>query len=60
VQSLLLKSLACFLVLTVLNSGCARNIVLHPVTDEDIRMDGDWVCMSQDYVKEVMKVRLGQ
>lgn len=45
-------------------SGCAHTIVLHPVTDQDIRMlqDGNkqWVCMSPEYVQQVMKARLGK
>lgn len=46
--------LSCLTALT----GCAKKIVLHPVDGSDIRMDGDWVCMSQEYVQEVMKARL--
>ena len=56
----MLKLLVTLLVFSAVSIGCARNIVLHPVTDEDIRMDGDWVCMSQGYVQEVMKARLGE
>jgi hypothetical protein len=42
-------------------TGC-KSIVLHPVDDQDIKI-GDWckpgwVCMSQEYVKQVMKVKL--
>ena len=59
----LLTLLACLTVLTVFN-GCAHKITLHPVTDQDIRIlqDGskEWVCMSPDYVKEVMRARLGK
>lgn len=39
-------------------SSCARQIVLHPMTDADIRMDGKWVCMTPEYVQEVMRARL--
>lgn len=50
--------LSCLTVLT----GCAKTIKLHPVTEEDIHIlkDGskEWVCMSPDYVKEVMRARL--
>jgi len=53
----LLILLACSMILT----GC-KSIVLHPVDDQDIKI-GDWckpgwVCMSQEYVKQVMKVKL--
>lgn len=34
--------------------------MLHPLTDKDIKMEGEWVCMSQGYVKDVMKARLGK
>ncbi len=50
--------LSCLIVFIV--SGCARKIVLHPVTDADIRMDGNWVCMTPEYIQEVMKARLGK
>lgn len=44
--------------------GCAQNIILHPVTDADIRMekvaDKDWICMTPDYIQQVMKARLGK
>lgn len=42
----------------VIGSGCARTIVMHPVTDKDIKMQDGFVCMSPEYVKEVMKVRI--
>lgn len=32
--------------------------MLHPVTDQDIRQDGKWICMTDEYVREVMKARL--
>jgi hypothetical protein len=31
---------------------------MHPVTDKDIKMVDGYVCMSPEYVKEVMKVKL--
>lgn len=43
--------------LTIL-SGCARTILMHPVTDKDIKMQDGFVCMSPEYVQEVMKVRI--
>lgn len=56
-----LAILPAFLTASIALSGCAT-IKLHPVTDEDIRIlkDGEkeWVCMSPEYVKEVMKARL--
>lgn len=54
------KLLAMLLLFSTVSIGCAKTIVLHPVDETDIRMDGDWICMSQDYVKEVMKARLGE
>jgi len=44
----------------ILSTGCASKIVLHPVTDEDIKMVDGWVCMTPDYIQEVMKARLGE
>lgn len=41
-------------------SSCARQIVLHPMTDADIRQDGKWICMTPEYIQEVMKARLGK
>jgi len=38
-------------------TGCST-IVLHPVTDKDIKMVDGYVCMSPEYVQEVMKARL--
>jgi len=53
-----LKALLVSLTVLTACSGCAKNIVLHPVTDKDIRTDGEWVCMKPDYIQEVMKARL--
>jgi len=39
-------------------SSCARTVTLHPVDETDIRMDGQWVCMTPEYIQEVMKARL--
>lgn len=55
------KTLLLLLGFSILLIGCST-VRLHPVTDQDIKM-GDWckqgwVCMSQDYVKYVMKVRI--
>jgi hypothetical protein len=41
-------------------NGCARKIVLHPLTDKDIKQDGNWICMTPEYVQEVMRARLGK
>ena len=49
-----------FLIVSIVSNGCAKNIVLHPLTDKDIRMDGNWVCMSPEYIENVMKARLGK
>ena len=58
-QKMLPLLLLCLIGLT----GC-NTITLHPVTDQDIKI-GDWckpgwVCMSQAYVQEVMKAKLGK
>ena len=59
-QKPLLILLLCSIALIV--SSCAR-IVLHPVTDQDIKIGGwcqpGWVCMSEGYIKEVMKAKVG-
>lgn len=56
-RMMLLALAVCLTTLT----GC-NTVRLHPVTDQDLKV-GDWckpgwVCMSQDYVKYVMKVRI--
>ena len=55
-QKRLQISLSCLIALTIF-SGC-KTITLHPVTDQDIKFSDGWVCMSPDYVKNVMKVKL--
>ena len=51
---LLLILLGCLTILT----GCST-VHLHPVDEQDIQIREDgWVCMSQDYVKHVMKVTI--
>ena len=47
------------LLLSIASTGC-KTITLHPVTDKDIKMQDGYVCMSPEYVKEVMKARLGK
>jgi len=59
----MLRALLVFSTVLIAFSGCGllqKQIVLHPVTDEDIRQDGDWICMTPDYIQEVMKARLGE
>ena len=56
----ILKALLVFSTVLIVLSGCASKIVLHPVTDEDIKMVDGWVCMTPDYIQEVMKARLGE
>jgi hypothetical protein len=51
------KTLALLLLCSTLSIGC-KTIVLHPVTDKDIKMVDGYVCMSPEYVQEVMKARL--
>jgi len=55
-QKTLVLSLVSLMLLTA--SGCARTIVMHPVTDKDIKIQDGYICMSPEYVKEVMKVRI--
>ena len=55
------KSLSALLVcltLSIVLSGCARTIVMHPVTEKDIRVQDGWVCMTPEYIQEVMKARI--
>ena len=62
------KTLLLLLVLStplIVCSGCAKDIILHPVDENDIRMEKDahakdWICMSPEYIQEVMKARLGK
>jgi hypothetical protein len=53
----MLKTLAVLLLCLTALTGC-KTIVLHPVTDKDIKMVDGYVCMSPEYVQEVMKARL--
>jgi len=55
-----LKHLLLLLVCLTALTGCAKTIVLHPVDETDIRQDGEWICMTPDYIQEVMKARLGK
>ena len=47
-----------FSTVSIVFNGCAKNIVLHPMTDQDIKTEGTWVCMTPEYLKEVVKARL--
>lgn len=51
------KTLALLLLCSMLLTGC-KTIVLHPMSEKDIRMDGNWVCMTPEYIQEVMKAKL--
>ena len=31
---------------------------MHPVTEKDIRVQDGWVCMTPEYIQEVMKARI--
>lgn len=53
----MLKTLVLLLALSTLLIGC-KTIVMHPVSEKDIRMEGNWVCMTPEYIQEVMKVKL--
>ena len=53
----MLKLLLTLLASSILLIGC-KTIVLHPVDENDIRMEGNWVCMTPEYIQEVMKARL--
>jgi len=54
----MLRLLLVLLVFSTVSIGCAKNIVLHPVDETDIKMEGNWVCMTPEYIQEVMKARL--
>ena len=47
-----------WIVLIAFLSGCAKNIVLHPLTDKDIKQQDGWICMTPQYVQEVIRARL--
>lgn len=53
-----LKALLVCLIVSIVLSGCARTIVMHPVTDKDIKMQDGWVCMTPDYIQEVMRAKI--
>lgn len=54
----MLKHLLILLVCLIELTGCAKTIKLHPMTDKDIRQDGEWICMTPEYIQEVMRARL--
>lgn len=56
----ILSLLCVFLIGSIAFNGCARKIVLHPVDETDIRSEGNWVCMTPEFIQEVMKARLGK
>ncbi len=56
-RKLLVLSLVFLTGLTAFN-GCARKVILHPLTDKDIKEQDGWICMTPEYVQEVMKARL--
>ena len=44
----------------MISTGCARNVVIHPITGTDIydgKNPGD-KCFSEAYIKEIMRVRI--
>ena len=53
----MLKTLVLLLGFSILVTGCST-IVLHPVSDKDIKMQDGWVCMTPEYIQEVMKAKL--
>ena len=53
----MLRLLLILAVFSMTSIAC-KTITLHPVTDQDIKFSDGWVCMSPDYVKNVMKVKL--
>ena len=52
----MLVSLLVLLIASTAFSGCFRT-TLHPITDEDIWMEDDRICMTYEYVDEVLKLR---
>ena len=56
----MLRLLLILAVFSMTSIGC-NTVHLHPVDETDIRVQDDgWVCMSQSYIKNVMKVKLDQ
>jgi len=49
----------CLAALTAFN-GCAKKVYLYPQTEKDIRQEGEWTCVTEKYMEEIMKVRLGK
>lgn len=52
-----LTLLALLAVCSLTSIGC-KTVALYPQTEQDIKMQDGWVCMSPEYVKYVMKVRI--
>lgn len=47
-----------FLIVLLLYNGCAHDIILHPVTDKDIKESDGWICMTQSYLSQVVQAKL--
>lgn len=45
--------------LIIFASSCVRReVILHPVTNEDYYVNGDFSCFSNWYLNEIMQVRI--
>ena len=55
-RKILAVLLGCLILSTIL-SGCV-SVKLHPVTDKDVKMQDGWVCMTPEYIQEVMKAKI--
>lgn len=50
--------LAVLIVPSLMLIGCAKNEIIRPITDKDIFFVGDNVCMTPEYMEEVLQVKL--
>jgi len=53
-----LFALAMLLLLPLFSLGCARTVMLYPITEKDIKCSVDGCWMSTFYMEEVLKARM--
>jgi len=57
-KALKLFALAMLLALPLCSLGCARTVMLYPITEKDIKCSVDGCWMSTFYMEEVLKAKL--
>jgi len=50
--------LAVLMLVSMQLAGCSRKLIVHPISNTDIQIEGDRICFSKWYFEEVMKAKL--